>query len=86
MSNLVNFIFSQSRLSLIPVAIVNTIAGIDYVILRLHELEGVVIVRLDFLLITFVNNLSRKVTLSKTCQEKSDLMIFNIYKLNLNLN
>ena len=48
MSNLVNFIFSRSRPSLIPVAIVNTIAGIDYVILKLHKLEGVVIVRLDF--------------------------------------
>ena len=43
MSNLVNFIFSRSRPSLIPVAIVNTIAGIDYLILRLHKLEGVVI-------------------------------------------
>ena len=48
MSNLVNFMFSRSQPSLITVAIVNTIAGIDYVILKLHKVEGVIIARLDF--------------------------------------
>ena len=56
-SNLVDFIFSRSRSSLILVAIVNTIADIDYAILRLHKLEGVVIVRLDFLKHTYYNQI-----------------------------